>query len=131
MNCRLLILLTTLTGLFITGDVLAHNPGHVLVSGGPQLSGGVTMWGNSYGQSGYAGNLNPGFGYPPAITMVTRTPLPAGISWSTLMSMDILSDTSTVIAVATAEMPTETNTQGGIIRVIDRVCSTCQNTAAR
>lgn len=66
MKYRLLILLTTLTGLFLTSNALAHNPGHVLVSGGHQLSGGVTVWGNSYGQSGYAGNLNLGFGYPPA-----------------------------------------------------------------
>lgn len=51
--------------MFLTGNVLAHNPSHVLVSGGPQLSGDVTVWGNSHGQSGYAGNLNLGFGYSP------------------------------------------------------------------
>lgn len=66
MKYRLLILLTTLTGLFLTSNALAHDPVQVLVPGEPQLSGGVTVWGNSYGQSGYAGNLNLGFGYPPA-----------------------------------------------------------------
>ena len=66
MKYRILILRTSLTGLCLTSNALAHHPVRVRVPGGPQLSGGVTVWGNSYGQSGYAGNLNVGFGYPSA-----------------------------------------------------------------
>jgi hypothetical protein len=66
MKCRLLILLATLTGLLLATNAMAHNPGQVLVYRTPQLSGGITVWDNSYGQSGYAGNINLGFGYAPA-----------------------------------------------------------------
>jgi len=64
----LVILLAGLTTLFLATSAVAHNPGPVLAYGGPVLSGGVTIWGNSHGQTGYAGNINLGFGqvYAPA-----------------------------------------------------------------
>ncbi len=61
MKTRFIILMLGLSSLFVATAAVAHKPGHVVVYGGPLLSGGVTLWGNSHGQSGYAGNINLGF----------------------------------------------------------------------
>jgi hypothetical protein len=61
MKLRLLPLLIGLIGLSFSAVVMAHGPGGSYGSYGP--SGSVSVWGDSYGQFGYAGTLSYGAGY--------------------------------------------------------------------
>ncbi len=63
MKTRYIVLLLGLFSLFGAAPVLAHNYGSGGAYGGSPLTGGITIWGDSYGRIGYAGNLNLGFGY--------------------------------------------------------------------
>lgn len=49
--------------LMVSGAAFAHGPGGYYDYPNSGLTGGVTVWGNSVGQSGYAGTLSYGVGY--------------------------------------------------------------------
>ena len=49
--------------LMVSGAAFAHDPGGYYGYPTSGLTGGVTVWGNSMGQSGYAGMLSYGVGY--------------------------------------------------------------------
>ncbi len=68
MKTRLTVVLFGLCSLFVSSVVLAHNHGHGGSYAGVPLSGGITSWGDSYGRTAYAGNINLGYvgGYAPA-----------------------------------------------------------------
>ena len=62
MKTRLIVLLLGIFCLFGSAAVLAHNPGPVGSYGGVPLTGSITIWGDSYGRTAYAGNVSLGFG---------------------------------------------------------------------
>ena len=61
MKTRLFVLLFGLFSLLGSATVLAHNPGYGGIYAGVPLTGGITIWGDSYGNTGYAGNVSLGF----------------------------------------------------------------------
>ena len=61
MKTRLFVVLLGLFSFFASTTVLAHNPGYGGAYAGIPLIGGITIWGDSYGRTGYAGNLSLGF----------------------------------------------------------------------
>lgn len=61
MKYRVSLLLTGLICLFVSTASLGHGPGGGYGSYGP--SGSVSVWGDSYGQYGYAGTLSYGAGH--------------------------------------------------------------------
>lgn len=61
MKTSLIVMLFGLFSLFGSSLVLAHNHGHGGGYGGIPLSGGITIWGDSYGRTAYAGNINLGY----------------------------------------------------------------------
>ena len=63
MKTRCTVLLVGLISLFVSTAVLAHGSGYGGVYGGNGLSGGISVWADSYGHSGYAGSLNYGVVY--------------------------------------------------------------------
>ena len=71
MKTYLVIVLLGIFGLFGSTAVVAHGSGYGGSHSNIPLTGGITVWGNSSGHVGYAGNLNLGFsngyagyGYP-------------------------------------------------------------------
>jgi hypothetical protein len=75
MKTRLIVLLLGIFGLFGSAAVLAHNSGPAGSYGGVPLSGGITIWGDSYGRSGYAGNVSLGFGNGYAVPGYVAVPV--------------------------------------------------------
>lgn len=69
MKTRFTLMLPGLIGLFVSTAALAHGSGHGDVYVGNGLSGGISVWADSYGHGGYAGTLSYGrqFFYPPAV----------------------------------------------------------------
>jgi hypothetical protein len=67
MKTYLVIVLFGLFVLFGSTAVAAHGSGYGGSYSGIPLTGGITVWGNSSGHVGYAGNLRLGFssGYAP------------------------------------------------------------------
>jgi hypothetical protein len=63
MKTRFPLLLVGLIGLFVSTAALAHDSGYGGAYGGNGLSGGISVWADSYGHSGYAGNLSYGTAY--------------------------------------------------------------------
>ena len=61
MKTCLFVILLGLSGLFGSSAALAHNTGYVDVYAAVPLTGGITIWGDSYGRSGIAGNVSLGF----------------------------------------------------------------------
>ena len=60
MKTYLFVILFGLFGLFGSTTVLAHNTAYVGAYAGVPFSGGITIWGDSYGRTGYAGNVSLG-----------------------------------------------------------------------
>ena len=60
MKTRLFVVLFGLFSLFGSTAALAHNPGYGGAYVGVPLTGGITIWGDSYGRTGYAGNVSLG-----------------------------------------------------------------------
>jgi hypothetical protein len=58
MKACLIVVLLGLFSFFGSSAVLAHNPGAYT---GIPLTGGITIWGDSNGHTGYAGNVSLGF----------------------------------------------------------------------
>ena len=61
MKTRLFVVLFGLFSLFGSTAALAHNPGYGGAYVGVPLTGGITIWGDSYGRTGYAGNVSLGY----------------------------------------------------------------------
>ena len=61
MKTRLLVVLFGLFSLLGSAAALAHSPGYGDAYAGIPLTGGITVWGDSYGNTGYAGNVSLGF----------------------------------------------------------------------
>lgn len=61
MKTCLIVVLIGLFSLFGSTAVLAHNPGYGGAYAGIPLTGGITVWGDSQGNTGYAGNVSLGF----------------------------------------------------------------------
>lgn len=61
MKTRLIVVLLGLFSVFGSTAVLAHNSGYGGAYAGIPLTGGITIWGDSYGHTGYAGNVSLGF----------------------------------------------------------------------
>ena len=57
------IALSGMLAFVVSGAVFAHGPGGNYGYPNSALTGGVTLWANSMGQSGYAGTLSYGTGY--------------------------------------------------------------------
>ncbi len=67
MKTRLIVVLFGLSSLFASSVVLAHNHGLGGGYAGVPVTAGITIWGDSYGRTAYAGNINLGYvgGYAP------------------------------------------------------------------
>jgi len=61
MKTRLFAVLFGLLSLIGSTVALAHNPGYGGAYVGVPLTGGITIRGDSYGHTGYAGNVSIGF----------------------------------------------------------------------
>ena len=61
MKTRLIVVLFGLFSLLVSTTVMAHNPGYGGAYTGVPLTGGITVWGDSYGNTGYSGNVRLGF----------------------------------------------------------------------
>ncbi len=61
MKTYLIVVLIGLFSLFGSTTALAHHSGYGGAYAGIPLTGGITLWGDSYGHTGYAGNVSLGF----------------------------------------------------------------------
>ncbi len=61
MKIRLIVVLFGLFSLLGSAAALAHSPGYGDAYAGIPLTGGITVWRDSYGNTGYAGNVSLGF----------------------------------------------------------------------